>query len=42
MRFSKEALFMDRFLSKLMSIGKSAPRKKFEPYFIVDQIEGEM
>ena len=42
MRFSKEALFLDRFISKLMSIGKSAPKKKFEPYFIVDQIEGEM
>jgi hypothetical protein len=29
MRFSKQALFADRFLSKLMSIGKRQPKKSF-------------
>lgn len=42
MRFSKEALFMNRFINRLMSLGKSEKKKKFEPYFIIDQIAGEM
>lgn len=42
MRFSKHAMFANRFITKLMSIGKPDSKKKFESYFIIDQIQGKM
>lgn len=33
---------MNRFINKLLSLGKSEKKTKFEPYFIIDQIAGEM
>ncbi len=39
---SKTSKLADRFMQKLMSLGKKQPARKFEPYFIIEQVRGEM
>jgi hypothetical protein len=40
MHKSKVTKLADRFMDKLMSLGKKKTIKKFEPYFIIEQVTG--